>query len=123
MKQSNPGFHFFCFFLPWRNSFSGPRPPLCGGFTITLRHTTLGRTPLDERSARHKDLYRTTHNTHNGQTSMSPVGFEPTISAGERPQTHALDRATTGIGFFCLYTAEIITYKLFLFCICTTSMQ
>jgi hypothetical protein len=23
------------------------------------------------------------------------VGFEPTISAGERPQTYALDRATT----------------------------
>jgi len=29
---------------------------------------------------------------------MTPVGFEPTISAGERPQTHALDRAATGIG-------------------------
>ena len=29
---------------------------------------------------------------------MSPVGFEPTISAGERPQTHALDRAATGTG-------------------------
>ena len=28
---------------------------------------------------------------------MPPVGFEPTISAGERPQTHALDRAATGI--------------------------
>jgi len=27
-----------------------------------------------------------------------PVGFEPTISAGERPQTHALDRAATGTG-------------------------
>ena len=27
---------------------------------------------------------------------MSPVGFEPTISAGERVQTYALDRATTG---------------------------
>ena len=26
------------------------------------------------------------------------VGFEPTISAGERPQTHALDRAATGTG-------------------------
>jgi len=25
---------------------------------------------------------------------MSPVGFGPTISAGERPQTCALDRAT-----------------------------
>jgi hypothetical protein len=24
------------------------------------------------------------------------VGFEPTISAGERPQTYALDRAATG---------------------------
>jgi hypothetical protein len=29
----------------------------------------------------------TLHNPHNRQTSMSPVGFEPTISAGERPQT------------------------------------
>jgi hypothetical protein len=29
---------------------------------------------------------------------MSPVGFEPKISAGERPQTHALDRAATGTG-------------------------
>jgi hypothetical protein len=28
---------------------------------------------------------------------MSPVGFKPTISADERPQTHALDRADTGI--------------------------
>jgi hypothetical protein len=29
---------------------------------------------------------------------MSPVGFEPTISSGERPQTYGLDRAATGIG-------------------------
>ena len=29
---------------------------------------------------------------------MPPVGFEPTIWAGERPQTHALDRAATGTG-------------------------
>ena len=27
---------------------------------------------------------------------MAPVGFEPTISAGERPQTYALNRASTG---------------------------
>ena len=27
---------------------------------------------------------------------MPPVGFEPTISAGERPQTYALGRAATG---------------------------
>ena len=32
---------------------------------------------------------------------MPPVGFEPTISAGERPQTYALDRAATGTGLRC----------------------
>jgi hypothetical protein len=29
---------------------------------------------------------------------MYPVGFEPTIPAGERPPTHALDRAATVTG-------------------------
>ena len=42
---------------------SGPGPPHYRGFTITLRHTTLSRTPLDEWSARRRDLYLTTHNT------------------------------------------------------------
>jgi hypothetical protein len=28
---------------------------------------------------------------------MPAVGFEPTIPANERPQTHALDRAAAGI--------------------------
>jgi hypothetical protein len=36
----------------------------------TQRRTTVGRTPLDEWSARRRDLYLTTHNTHNRQTSM-----------------------------------------------------
>jgi hypothetical protein len=27
------------------------------------------------------------------------VGFEPTISADERPKTYALDRAATGTGY------------------------
>src|SRR5215475_1326518 len=51
----------------------------------TQRRTTVGMTPLDERSARRRDLYPTTHDTHNRQISMPPVGFEPTIPAGERP--------------------------------------
>ena len=37
---------------------------------------------------------------------MPPVGFEPTISAGERPQTYALDRAASGTGILtntCLF--------------------
>ena len=29
---------------------------------------------------------------------MLPVGFEPRISAGERPQTYVLDGAATGTG-------------------------
>jgi len=31
---------------------------------------------------------------------MPPVGFEPTISAGEWPQTYVLDRAAIKTGFF-----------------------
>jgi hypothetical protein len=34
-------------------------------FTNALRHTTFGRTPLDEWSARRRDLYLATHNTYN----------------------------------------------------------
>ena len=37
-----------CPFLPWHNSPFGPRPPHYRGFTTALKHTTLGRTPLDE---------------------------------------------------------------------------
>ena len=74
-----------------------PTRAMASSFTRFLDHTqrltTFGRTPLDEWSAPRRDLYLTTHNTHKRQTSMLPAGFEPTISAGERPQTYALDRA------------------------------
>jgi hypothetical protein len=74
-----------------RQPTSGPGPPHSWGFLDhTERHTTVGRTPLDELSSRRRALYLTTqHNTHKKQTSMPQVGFEPTISAGERTQTHA----------------------------------
>ena len=58
------------------------------------RRTTVGMTPLDEWSARLIDLYLTTNTQHTQQTNVhAPGGFEPTISAGERSQTYALDRA------------------------------
>ena len=41
----------------------------------------------------------TTHNTHSRQISMPSVAFEPAVSAGERPQTHVLDRAAKGTDF------------------------
>jgi hypothetical protein len=59
----------------------------------TQRRTKVGRTPLDERSARRRDLYLTTHDTHNKQIFMPPVGFEPTISVGERPAAAHLLRS------------------------------
>ena len=33
---------------------------------------------------------------------MPQVGFKPTISAGERPQTYALERAATGTGMYTI---------------------
>jgi hypothetical protein len=41
----------------------------------TQRRTIVSRTPLDQWSARRRDLYLTTHNTYNRQTSMPPVGL------------------------------------------------
>ena len=41
---------------------------------------------------------------------MRPVGFEPTISAGERPQTYALDRAATGTGNILLGKRNICEF-------------
>jgi hypothetical protein len=80
------------FFYFWRNSPSS----FTSYLDNTQRRTTVGRTPLDEWSARRRDLYLTTLKIHNTQTSMFPVGFEITVSVGERPQTNALDRETTG---------------------------
>ena len=91
--------HTDFFFLLWR---CDPTRVMASSFLRFLDHTqrrtTIGRTPLDLWSARRRDLYLTTHNTHNRQISMPPEGFEPTISARERPQTYALDRAATGTG-------------------------
>ena len=47
-------------------------------------------------SSTQRPLYLSTQNTHNRQTSIPHPGFEPTIAAGERQQTHALGRAATG---------------------------
>jgi hypothetical protein len=75
-------------------------------YKVSRSHTMthhIGRTSLDERSARRRNLYLSTHNTHKRQTSMSPAGFEPTISTSELPQIHALDGTDTGTGFIYNY--------------------
>jgi len=50
---------------------------------------------------------------------MPPVGFELTISAGERPQTYALDPAATGTSYIYIYmvkSCEILQGLLIEFC-------
>jgi len=73
----------FSFFFLWR---CDPTRVMASSFLRLLdqtqRRTTVGRAFLDEWSSRRRDLYLTTHNTHNRQISMPPGGI----------QTHDLSR-------------------------------
>jgi hypothetical protein len=92
----------YSLFLFYFIGLCSPARAMASSFTRFLDHTrraTIRRTHLDEWSVRRRDLYLTTLNTHNRQTSIPSVGFEPTITAGERPYTYALDRAATGTGY------------------------
>jgi hypothetical protein len=80
---------------PWWNSRTHAR-------AHTHTHAR-GRTSLDERSARRRDLYVTLHDTHKRWTSMTLAGFESAILGSERSQTHALDRAVTGLRIVYYY--------------------
>jgi hypothetical protein len=48
----------------------------------------------------------TTHNNRNRQLSFPLAGFEPTISAGEWPQAHALNCLATMKGLLLVLQAE-----------------
>ena len=69
--------------------FMEQQPPICQGLLFTRfldhkqRRTTVGRNPLDEVSARRRDLYLATRST--ATTGMPPTGFEPTIPVSEWP--------------------------------------
>jgi hypothetical protein len=60
---------------------SEPGAPHYRGFTSQSGHTAISRTPLDEWSARLRDLYLTSHNIHKTQTFISTAGFEPSKRA------------------------------------------
>jgi hypothetical protein len=85
--------HVSDFFSSSARTPSGPGPSYYPGFTITLRHTKLDRTPLEVWSARRRDLYLTIHNHSKRQTSISPAGFETRnpskrMAAGRRLRPH-----------------------------------
>jgi len=101
-------------FAFWR---CGPMRAMASSFLRFLHHTqwctTVGRTLLDEWSACRRDLYLTTHNTHNRQTSMHPRGIrthdlsrQAAADLPLRPHGH-WDRLTTTFGL-----VNTQTYKL-----------
>ena len=86
---------FVCLFVWfWRDSAQWAR---ASSFTRFLDHAQRRPTVLYDSSERvisssQRPPPDNTQNTHNRQMSMPPVGFELTVSAGDRPQTYALDR-------------------------------
>ena len=82
----------FFFFCVTQEPHIGPGPPHYRRFTVTLRHSALWQ--LDQTQRPLPD---------NRQHFRPQAEFEPTISASERPQTHALDRAAIGIGNMYIY--------------------
>jgi hypothetical protein len=83
-------------FIIFYHGVTAPRDqglPIIEGSRSYSDTTHAVTTPLDELSARRYDLYMTDNTQHSQQTevcceccvSMSPVGFEPTIPARERP--------------------------------------
>ena len=73
----------------------------------TPRRTTLGRTPLNQWSARRRGRFMTTHDEHKRRTFMPPAGFEPAIPAMGEPQTYAVDRGANGIGWAEILRSEL----------------
>jgi len=67
---------------------------------ITLTHATFGRTPLDEISAHHRDLYLTTFSRDGHPRTL--VGFEPTIPPSQQLHTNALVCMAAGISMYRL---------------------
>jgi hypothetical protein len=101
---------FVCLFVFGATAPSGAKAPHSRGFWITHNDAPQSAGLLwTSDQLIFREFYLSTHNNHNRQTSMPPVGFEHTISAGERPHTHALNRTATGTGkTFSLLILNII---------------
>ena len=95
----------FGLLFSWCNSPQWARAPsLSRLYDHARRRTTVGRTPLDEWSAWHRDLCLVAYETHKRQLFILLAGFKPEITAREEPDNHALgsvanwDRQTSPMG-------------------------
>ena len=111
--------HIFPEYLPFLFSFLflAQQPPVGQGLLIhkvcrshSLKHHCLQDSSGRVISSSQRPLYLTSHNTRNRQTSMPPLGFEPTISRRAavglrlRPSGH-WDQLTEYLGIW-----EVITF-------------
>jgi len=78
--------------LSWRNTPQWARAPSLSMLHDHTQHSVGLLWTRDQLVAETSDYTQLSQ-----QTSMPLAGFEPAIPASERPQTHALDRAATGI--------------------------
>jgi hypothetical protein len=102
------------FFFYWRyiplwvcilQPSSGLCPPRVRGFLITHNDApqSVGLLWTSDQSVAETSIWQ--HTTLTTDIHLwPPEGFEPTISAGERPKTYTLDRAATGTSNKHLYT-------------------
>ena len=119
----NPCFqlHLLHFFFPWRYSSQWAR-----AFSLSRPHDhaqvdtphSVGLLWTNEKPVAETSTWQ--HMTHKRQTSIPPAGFEPAIAVSERLQTHALDRAATGIGDIYFSQINFIMKIVFGFIKCCT---
>ena len=86
---------------------SGSGPPQYRGFTITARHITFGRTPLDEWSFWRRNLYLTKHNSYERQTCMPRRDLNPQSQQADdlRPTPHTARPLTNA--YFCTVVCRL----------------
>jgi hypothetical protein len=85
------------FFFIGATAPNGPRPPHYGGFTITPRHTTIGRNPLKEWSAWRRDLSLTKHRSL-GTDLNAPAGVRNRNPSKRAAASLRLRQRGSGIG-------------------------
>ena len=101
--SSPPGFDpywWVCFFVFCGAAAQrGPWPPHFWGFLMTHNDApqSVGLLWTSDQLVAETSTWQHITLTTDKHPCL-PVGFEPTISASERPQTYALDRAATGTG-------------------------
>ena len=86
-----------------------PGPPHCRSFTITLRHTTVGRTPLDESSARRRNHDLTIYKTHKRRRCpRRDLNSQSWQTSGRRPTPYT----TRPLGSACTTNTDEYYYLL-----------